>query len=123
MINVTCSENDLILAINAANANNDTTVINLDPNCTYTFTSEDNDDGGHGYNALPIITTNMRINGNAALLQRSPSANHQFRFFFITAEGGLRLDEMTLYGGRSDENPDEVDSGGGASTTTAADSP
>jgi predicted outer membrane repeat protein len=113
VINVTCSENDLILAINAANANNDTTVINLDPNCTYTFTSEDNDDGGHGYNALPIITTNMRINGNAALLQRSPSANHQFRFFFITAEGGLRLDEMTLYGGRSDENPDEVDSGGG----------
>ncbi len=113
-INVNCSVNDLVNAINTANANNDTTIIHLDPNCTYTFNSADNDDGGHGYNALPIITTNMRINGNAALLQRSPSANHKFRFFFITAEGGLRLDEMSLYGGRSEENPDEVDPGGGA---------
>jgi len=114
VINVTCSVNDLIHAIDTANANNDTTVINLDPNCTYSFTSGENDDGGHGYNALPIITTNIHINGNGALLRGSAYAEPRFRFFFITAEGGLRLDEMSLYGGRTQENPDDADSGGRA---------
>jgi predicted outer membrane repeat protein len=113
-ITVSCSYLDLIHAIDSANANSDTTIIHLDPNCTYTFNNPDNNDGGHGYNALPMITTDIRINGNAALLERSPSASLHFRFFFITAEGGLRLDEMSLYGGRINENPDEVDSGGGA---------
>lgn len=113
-IDVACSAGDLIQAINTANANSNTTVLNLLANCAYTFTNADNSDGGHGFNALPIITTPIRMNGNNATLRRTSAAISPFRFFLVTDTGGLRLDDMTLIGGNSIETADEIDPGGGA---------
>ena len=56
-INVACDVDDLIDAINDANANSDTTRLILDPNCPYTITNVDNTSGGAGPNGLPLITT------------------------------------------------------------------
>jgi len=91
---VACDVADLIAAVNSANANSDTTRLILDPNCTYPFTTKDNDDGGQGPNALPMVTTNIIIEGNNATLLRSMS--YGWRFFFITANGSLRLEDITL---------------------------
>jgi len=111
-INVACDSNDLIHAINTANSNSDTTKIVLDPNCTYPFITRDNTDGGHGGNALPIITTPILIDGNYAILKYD--GIQQFRFFLISNTGGLRLDNLTLEGGYSIAVPDEILPGGGA---------
>jgi hypothetical protein len=58
-------------SVNSANANPDSTKLVLAANCTYAFTGIDNQDGGHGGNALPLITTSITIKGNDAVLQRS----------------------------------------------------
>jgi predicted outer membrane repeat protein len=94
VINVGCDVDDLIAAINSANANSDTTKLILDPNCTYAFQNKDNTDGGQGPNALPTITTKIVVEGNNATLLRSTSFG--FRFFFITGSGSLRLEDITL---------------------------
>jgi predicted outer membrane repeat protein len=93
---VPCDVNDLIGAINDANANSDTTKLVLEANCTYPFTVKDNSDGGQGPNALPLITTKIIIEGNNATLDRSGT---MFRYFFITDSGNLRLEDITLENG------------------------
>jgi predicted outer membrane repeat protein len=113
-INVPCSVADLIQAINTANANSNATVLNLPTDCVYPFTDADNSDGGHGANALPIITTDIRINGNDAWLERTSDAIRDFRFFLITDTGSLSIDNMSLVGGRNMAVADEIDPGGGA---------
>ena len=110
-INVACDVSDLIQAINTANANPDSTKLVLAANCTYPFTAADNQDGGHGGNALPLITTRITIEGNDAILQRV--SGPQYRFFLITT-GSLRIDDLTLQDGYSIAMPDEVLRGGGA---------
>ncbi len=112
-INVACDVDDLIQAVHSANANSDTTKLILDPNCTYAFLYKDNDDGGQGPNALPIVTTNIYIEGNNATLLRSTSFG--FRFFFITGSGSLRLEDITLENGYALViSPDQPNSRGGA---------
>ena len=97
VINVSCNVADLIDAINSANANSDTTSLILDPNCTYSFTSKDNSDGGQGPNGLPIVTTKIVIEGNNATLDRL--SDPMFRYFFITNSGSLRLEDITIENG------------------------
>jgi predicted outer membrane repeat protein len=96
-INVACDVADLIDAIHSANANSDTTKLILDANCIYTFLNFDNEDGGNGANALPVITTDIIIEGNRSTLLRSSSLH--FRFFFITGTGSLRLEQIALENG------------------------
>jgi predicted outer membrane repeat protein len=96
-IHVACDVDDLIDAINSANANIDTTKLILDPNCTYSFTSKDNTDGGAGPNALPLITTKIKIEGNNAILTKAQTLGS--RFFFITNSGNLRIEDITLENG------------------------
>jgi hypothetical protein len=96
-INVACDVDDLIQAVNTANADPDSTKLVLAANCTYPFTGADNQDGGHGGNALPLITTKITIQGNNAILSRAGSDD--FRFFFITGSGNLNLEDLTLENG------------------------
>lgn len=97
VINVGCDVDDLIDAINSANANSDTTRLILEPDCIYPFDATDNTDGGQGPNGLPIVTTKIVIEGNNATLERLYGQyGESFRFLFITDSGNLRLEDITL---------------------------
>jgi len=108
VIHVVCDDFELIKAINRANIYSDTTRLILEPDCTYPMKSQDNTYGGHGGNALPVVTTKIVIEGNNASLVRSPGSPN-FRFFFITDSGNLRLEDITLEDGSpfryTDERP------------------
>jgi hypothetical protein len=103
----------LIADINYANQNTGNFTINLS-DTTYDFSSADNNT--FGPNALPVITGNITINGNGAVLMRDPSLgnNTPFRFFYVSgsqvaspsgsqsivaATGTLTLENLTLEGG------------------------
>src|SRR5438094_6596865 len=82
----------LIAAINAANTNPGADIINLAPGGTYTLTAEDSPGNG-----LPAITSQITINGNGAIIQRSSAASTDFRIFLITsATGDLTVNEVTI---------------------------
>ena len=75
----------LIQDINYANQNTGTAfTINLTAT-TYDFTSADN--STFGPNALPVITGNVTINGNGAVLMRDPSLGQNTPFRFFTVSG------------------------------------
>ena len=87
----------LIAAINAANANPGTDIIELAPNGIYTLTAADNADNG-----LPVISSQIDINGNGATIERSSTAGTpDFRVFNIDISGDLTLLEVTVKGGAS----------------------
>jgi hypothetical protein len=103
----------LIADITYANTNSGSFTINL-TDSTYDFSSANNNT--FGPNALPVITGNITINGNGAVLQRDPSLgnNTPFRFFYVSgsqvaspsgsqstvaATGSLTLENLTLEGG------------------------
>ncbi|WP_126456853.1 choice-of-anchor Q domain-containing protein [Sulfuriflexus mobilis] len=113
-ITIGCDVQELITAINTANNTAGNYHIHLAPGCTYSFTSKDNSNGGHGANALPLITSTIFIEGHQARLERSQSASQQFRLFFISTNGNLRLDDLSIANFYSIGIPDEIDRGGGA---------
>lgn len=84
----------LIQAIIDANANAGPTTIDLSQNGTYEFTTTHVD-----VNALPIITSNITINGNNATLARN--ATGEFRFFEVASNGYLTLNDLYLSQGRT----------------------
>jgi fibronectin type 3 domain-containing protein len=88
----------LISAINTANSNADVDTICLATG-SYTFTTANNT-GSSGGNALPIITTEMIIEGNGATITRSGSAN--FRFIEVDVNGNLTLNDVTMTNGRAE---------------------
>ena len=104
-IDVLCDSQALINAIDQANSYPSPSTINLTANCTYAFTeiyddSSDPDFYYTGDNALPVVYTEITINGNGATLLRNPPNNHpRFRFIFIQSEGILNLDNLNLSGG------------------------
>lgn len=105
-IEVGCYNNELIEAINTANASPNPDVINLEADCLYTFHEIDNnvdlygtshEDGG---NALPVISTHITINGNGArLIRATASGTPEFRFFAVTTDGDLTLNDLSLENG------------------------
>jgi len=109
---VGCDAQELIAAIDDANADDDLTRIHLPAGCTFEFSQPDNTDGGHQGNALPAITSAVAIDGQGATLSRLGPI--QFRFFFITGQGNLRLLNATLTGGYSIATTGETEPGGGA---------
>ena len=105
-IEVGCYNHELIDAINTANSSPNPDVINLEADCLYTFHEIDNnadldgtshEDGG---NALPVISTYITINGNGARLMRAgASGTPEFRFFVVTIDGKLTLNDLSLENG------------------------
>jgi hypothetical protein len=94
---VACSSASLISAINGANAAS-TATLSLSKGCVYSLTTTDNSaDGGNG---LPVITGNVTIQGNGAIIKRTAGNNGSpppFRFFDV-AKGA------NLAGGAIDNN-------------------
>ena len=101
----------LISAINSANANGEADTINLTSSSPYTLNTMNNIT--HGANGLPLVTSEITINGNGATITRDASAP-TFRFFEITPAGNLLLDNITITNGYTSEN----DYGGGAIINT-----
>ena len=94
---------DLIAAINAANHAAQPTTIVLKQFTTFTFTQQDND--SFGSTALPVITATITIEGNGAIIERSPDVTTpKFRLFNVHSDyrsifGNLTLRNLTLRGG------------------------
>lgn len=68
------------------------------------------DDGGINNTGLPYVTSNITIQGDGAastVIRRTASDSTPFRLFYVSADGNLTLEGMSLGGGRlSDPNSD-----------------
>ena len=79
--------------------------INLPAGSTFTLNSVNNT--SHGNNGLPVISSQVTIEGNGATIERGGVTPPQFRIFAVDPGGGLTLNQATISGG------DTGDSGGG----------
>jgi hypothetical protein len=89
-IDVACSQQALVDAINAANSAGGGT-LNLAHGCDYQLTSSPDD----SENGLPPITTEITVNGNKATIDGTDS----FRVFEVDAPGNLSAHDLTITGG------------------------
>lgn len=113
-INVGCDVNALVNAVNAANASAGADTLNLSTNCTYTLTTADNTDAAWGPNGLPIVTSDIRLNGSATTIARSEAiGTASFRIFQVAASGTLTLDGLTVRNGQSNSTLNYLGAGGG----------
>ncbi|MGW7535964.1 hypothetical protein [Amycolatopsis sp. NPDC054798] len=96
---VACDETALVTAITAANAAGGGTVT-LTPGCAYPLTASHGDDGVHGPDGLPIITTPVTLEGNANTIARAATAP-AFRIAQVGLTGGLTLKAVTFSGGQA----------------------
>lgn len=96
-ITVGCDANELINAINTANANGEAESLELSANCAYTLTTVNNTDSVLGTNGLPVITTDLTLNGNGATIERTDTAGTPlFRLFQVNSGASLTLFDTTL---------------------------
>ena len=102
----------LINAINTFNASNPggNSAICLAPNGVYEFGSAAFTYDSNGANALPAITTQVRIAGHGATLRRTGTA--EYRFFYVQTGGSLSLYHLTLENGRAPFSTNGGRSGG-----------
>ncbi len=96
---------DLIQAINDANGNVEADNIILDGS-TFTLTAVNNDEmDGNGPNGLPIITSEITIEGNGSTIERSQAINDlmsamdDFRIIEVSSTGDLTLNDTTIANG------------------------
>lgn len=102
-----CTLRDAIIAANTDTATggcpagNGPDIIELAAGATYTLTVVDNTDPSLGPNGLPIITSDITINGNGAtILRSSADGTPEFRFFQVNSFSTLRLNGVTLSNGK-----------------------
>jgi hypothetical protein len=86
-------------AIAASNADNETDIITLAANGTYTLTAADN--ATNGPNGLPVIGSDNNhpviIHGNGAVLQRSTVANTPaFRVLYVGSGANVSIDNLEI---------------------------
>lgn len=112
-VSVGCDVNALIAAIKTANINAGADTLDLATSCTYTLTAADNTDATLGPNGLPVITSDITLNGNGSMIARD-SAAPAFRFFEVKSGAILTLNQLTLTGGMTPdgENGDKGNPGG-----------
>ncbi len=94
-----CNTSSLIENINQANSDPGPGIINLDPNCSYILTAADNSivtNNQTHQNGLPVITSEITINGNNAVITIQGSF---FGHFFVNPAGDLGLYDLTLENG------------------------
>ena len=102
---------ELITAINDANNDPSLTIIDLDLT-TFNITSADNNRNDFGATGLPVITSEIIINGNGATIRRSGS--NDLRFFVVDTTGTLTLNNLTLQNGRVTNSSQSLGDDGGA---------
>ncbi len=95
----------LIAAINLANNSGVPNTIELAAGGNYTLTNYDNIVQGSGgypntYTGLPIIRSDLTINGNGATISRSRANGvPSFRIFYVVIAGFLKLNDLTISNG------------------------
>ncbi len=94
---VPCSAQALIEAIKKANSSPGADILHLARRCTYKLTAPD---AGNAPNGLPIITSDITIEGRDATITRDSSAP-AFRILFVDSTGTLTLNKITISGGRA----------------------
>ena len=86
----------LIAAIKNANTNSGPDTINLASGGVYTLTVVNNADNG-----LPVVTSQITINGSGAVIERSgATGTPDFRIFEVGSTGDLRLGGVTVRKGK-----------------------
>ena len=114
-----CTLRDAITAANTdtatggcpAGSGGDTIV--LASGATYTLTEIDNDT--YGNNGLPAIESQITIEGNASIFERSSAGGiPNFRLLFVADDGDLTLNDLTIRNGYADFFFWDGFSGGGA---------
>ncbi|MFI1015105.1 hypothetical protein [Streptomyces sp. NPDC020965] len=85
---VPCDGAALVAAVDAANAAGGG-IIPLTPQCTYTLNSAHGADPVHGPSGLPVITTEIRFEGDGSEITRGGAA--AFRIAQVAASGNLSL--------------------------------
>jgi hypothetical protein len=132
-INVPCTANQLIAAIETANSNGpNPDTIELAADCTYALSSPyvipGNYASWYGPSGLPAIASEITVVGNGATIMRSDTAGLPFRLLFVGANpidpdtrdyatpgaGDLTLRDLTLRGGLGQGGDAIVGGGGGA---------
>lgn len=101
----------LISAINEANATAESDTINLANSSAYTLVapvSNPSFDSSYGPNGLPVISSEIVINGNNSTIIRDSAAS-RFRILAVGSGGILTLNDLTISGGFSTHS----DYGGG----------
>ncbi|CAN5201485.1 hypothetical protein BH18ACT4_BH18ACT4_11220 [soil metagenome] len=83
----------LVAALNQANSTAEPDTIDLQIGCNYVLTSAQSPDNG-----LPVVTSEVTINGNGATIER-PNSAAPFRIFEVAIGGELTLDDVTISGG------------------------
>jgi len=90
---VECSVDALIEAINFANADSNSDVIELPNNCIYQFDTYYNYNSEYEFNALPIINSEIKIKGNGSTFE---SSHDDMRAFEISVNGKLILHDINI---------------------------
>ena len=88
-----CDPQALIDAINTANVNNGPDAIDLPGNCVIEIATFDNFNKNYEYNGFPIISSEITINGNGAVLK---SLVDNMRAFEISAQGSLFINNVEI---------------------------
>ncbi|MGR4880653.1 hypothetical protein ACIPUC_14690 [Streptomyces sp. LARHCF249] len=116
-----CSVPELVAAINAANSSPGPDTIRLAHKCTYKLTAPDPVNPGNG---LPVITSEITIDGRGATIRRDEHADNvpKFRILFVGPTGNLTLTHTTISGGFATDcpafpDPPGLACGGGISNT------
>jgi hypothetical protein len=119
-IDVACTANALVDAINAANQNNEAAILSLDEGCVYTLSAVDNTiDGSNG---LPSIGSDIEIHGNGAVVMRATGENTPpFRVLHVAGGGKLSIDRLTILNGWAyDESECKIEAWGGGILNTGS---
>lgn len=96
---VSCDPMDLIDKLISANQNTNLDTIELAQGCIYELTWIE--DMTNGNNGLPVIVTDLIINGNGATIQRTENADH-FRILQIGTKSTVTINDLTIRNGYAD---------------------
>ncbi|WP_331721170.1 hypothetical protein [Streptomyces sp. NBC_00454] len=120
-VQVRCAVPDLVAAINAANSSPGPDTLQLARECTYKLTAPDPANPGNG---LPVITSEITIDGRGATIRRDEHGHKvpKFRILLVGPTGNLTLTHTTISGGFATDcpafpDPPGVACGGGISNT------
>jgi hypothetical protein len=96
VVNVPCTINALVSAINSANSGGPSTLL-LAANCTYGILIPATATDG-----LPLITGHVSlVGGGNTVIRRSPAALTSFRVLDVAAAGSLRVSNLSIRNGKT----------------------
>jgi len=98
----------LINSINSANSNSEADTINLATGSTYTLTSINN--VTYSNNGLPVITSEIVINGYGSTIARN--STEKFRILSVTSQGNLTINNLTIRDGYNTDSGSNYGGGG-----------